>query len=104
MQTKRKNVILEGVFQLLRGLAITFAICLFGYFLLVVIYCLPTSPIEKNVLDSCRIFSEEGVYPELTGIKTSQVDNSTDALMLLIASYPSMENVWKTYGKEPLLF
>jgi hypothetical protein len=55
--------------------------------------------LEKNVLDSCCIFSEEGVYPELTGIKTSQVDNSTDALMLLIASYPSMEKI-----KEKNLF
>ncbi len=111
MQINRKNTFSGEVFHLLRGVAITFAICLFGYFLLVVVYCLPTGPMEKNVLDSCRIFSEEGVYPELTGIETSQVDNSTDALMFLIASYPSMENVWKAAagveryrveGKDPV--
>lgn len=111
MQTEIKDFLLEKVSILLKGLAITIVMCMLGYFLLVVVYCIPSRFMEKHTADSYPIFLEEGVYPVLTGIKTSQLDNSTDALMLLVASYPNSENAWKAAasveryrveGKDPV--
>lgn len=68
--------------------------CLAGYLLLVLVYCLPTRNMEAHVQKSVHIFMKEGTYPWLTGIKTSQLDNFTDALMLLTASCPNEGNAW----------
>lgn len=62
--------------------------CLVGYLLLVMVYCIPTENMEKHVKESVPIFLKEGDYPKITGSTTSQLDNFTDALMLLTASYP----------------
>ncbi len=67
---------------------------LIGYFLLVGSYCLPTERMEKNMEESCDIFYAEGNYPQLMEYNNSRLDNYTDGIMLLTASYPSDENVW----------
>lgn len=75
--------------------------CLVGYLLLVMVYCIPTENMEKHVKESVPVFLKEGDYPKITGSATSQLDNFTDALMLLTASYPVCgegggKNVWKS--------
>lgn len=59
-----------------------------GYLLLVMVYVIPLKPINEHVRDSVKIFEREGTYPQLVnGFQDSQLDNWTDALMLLIASH-----------------
>lgn len=59
-----------------------------GYTLLVMVYAIPLKPINEHVRDSVKIFEREGTYPQLVnGHKDSQLDNWTDALMLLIAAH-----------------
>lgn len=61
-----------------------------GYFLLCLVYALPEEPIQNNVRESCAVFESEGAYKELiAGHKDSQLDNFTDALMLIEAAFKS---------------
>ena len=64
-----------------------------GFLLLILVYLLPTAPMEENVTASVEIFRREGTYPvtDIMGVDT-RLDNFTDALMLLSASYPGEEN------------
>ena len=66
-----------------------------GYLLLVLVYCIPTERIERNVRDSANIFEREDTYHLLIRHGNSQLDNYTDALMLLIAAYPS-QDLWSS--------
>lgn len=60
-----------------------------GTLLLVLVYKLPTQEMKNNVRRSTAIYDYEGVYPQLMeGYKMSQLDNSTDATILLNATYP----------------
>mgnify|MGYP007099149449 FL=1 len=53
-------------------------------------YLLPTHPMEANVRSSIDIFYTESVYPQqVKGYKSSQLDNETDAIMLLDAIHPA---------------
>lgn len=46
--------------------------------------CLPQSRIDNNVMQSASIMLAEGCYPNISdGAQTSQLDNFTDALMLM---------------------
>ena len=65
-----------------------------GYLLLAGVYCLPTERMEKNMRESVHIFYAEDNYPQLMEYKNSQLDNFTDAIMLLTASNPNHENIW----------
>lgn len=73
-----------------------------GFILLILVYLLPTAPMEENIVESVEIFRREGTYPvtDIMGVDT-QLDNYTDALMLLSASYPgeesAMEKALKVY-------
>lgn len=59
-----------------------------GLLTLVLVYCLPTSRMEANVRSSIDVFYTESVYPQQSaGYKSSQLDNETDAIMLLGAIY-----------------
>lgn len=59
-----------------------------GVFLLWLAYLLPTTPMKENVKRSTGIYDYEGVYPQLFwSYKLSQLDNCTDAIMLLNAIY-----------------
>lgn len=53
-----------------------------------IVYALPRKPIRQHVAQSREIFEEEGSYPRLVSWQiSSQLDNFTDALMLLMAGY-----------------
>lgn len=63
-----------------------------GLALLVLVYLLPVKGMESHVLESIEIFYTEGVYPQVvSGYKGSQLDNETDAIMILKAIYPGKE-------------
>ena len=66
-----------------------------GYLLLVGVYFLPTELMEKNMRESVEIFCAEDNYPQLMEYKNSQLDNYTDGIMLLTASNPNHDNIWK---------
>ena len=70
-----------------------------GFLLLILVYLLPTAPMEENVTASVEIFRREGTYPvtDIMGVDT-RLDNFTDALMLLSASYPGEENALELIG------
>ena len=59
---------------------------LIGYLLLVFVYLIPAEYMQKNMIRSARVF-EKSTYPQLMGTRNSQLDNWTDALMLLNASH-----------------
>ena len=59
---------------------------LIGTAALLAAYALPTTEMRENVRRSCAIYEYEGVYPQIvSGYKLSQLDNCTDAIMLLTA-------------------
>ncbi len=58
--------------------------------LMMLVYMLPTERMERNVRSSMEIFYTERVYPQqAAGYKSSQLDNETEAIMLLGAIYSS---------------
>ena len=65
------------------------------YLLLVLVYCLPTESMHVRMVESSTIFEEEGTYPRLKKYLNSQLDNWTDAIILLTASYSEVDNVWE---------
>lgn len=67
---------------------------LLGMLLMILAYSLPVSPMKANAQRSTEIFDYEGVYPQLMwGYKMSQLDNCTDATMILNATYAGTESV-----------
>ena len=59
-----------------------------GLLLLIAVFAIPTDRMEEHVLASAAVFEEEGAYPEFNILGThSTLDNWTDAIMLLQASY-----------------
>jgi len=67
---------------------------IFGTVLLIAAYLLPTQEMKENARRSTAIYDYEGVYPQLmSGYKMSQLDNCTDATMVLNAIYPGSGNV-----------
>jgi len=72
------------------------ALCLLGYLLLVLVYCIPENLMDSKMQTSSCVFQQEGAYPRLTNHENSQLDNFTDSLMLLTASHSKSENVWKS--------
>ena len=76
-----------------------------GAILLIMVYALPTGEMKNNVQRATAIYDYEGVYPQLVaGYKMTQLDNCTDATMLLNAIFPGTGNVindaMKTYRVE----
>ncbi len=61
---------------------------------MIFIYSLPTEKCIKNLKKSANIYEQEGNRPYWSGknIFHSQLDNWTDSIMLLIATYPSPKN------------
>lgn len=59
-----------------------------GAFALCLVYMLPSDIIKNNVTSSIDIFYNENIYPQqISGYKSTQLDNETDAIMLLGAIY-----------------
>lgn len=81
---------------------------LIGTLLLSAVRLLPAAPMKKNLERSAPVFAEEGIYPSLFTWCTSQLDSTTDALILLISAYDSSENpvvqamtgTWNTLSSE----
>lgn len=72
-----------------------FALVLTGYLLLVAVYALPTAPMKRNVRESYELFRSEGAYRQLIkDWRSSQLDNFTDALILLNAESENQKSVW----------
>lgn len=60
----------------------------FAVLCMTVVYLLPVGRMEQNVKSSMAVFYTEGVYPQqVSGYKSTQLDNETDAIMLLNAIY-----------------
>ena len=84
------------------------AAILIGAFLLSAVCLLPTGPMNKNLERSADTFASEGIYPVLFPWCTSQLDSTTDALILLISAFDSDENPvlqamsgsWNTLSSE----
>mgnify|MGYP000210338693 FL=1 len=69
-------------------IAILAAGWLLGLISLTLVYLLPTERMEQNVRSSMEVFYTESVYPQqVPGYKATQLDNETDAIMLLGAIY-----------------
>lgn len=74
------------------GILVLIGSIIVGTVLLTLVYMLPTSVMERNVRSSIDIFYTESVYPmQIQGYKSTQLDNETDAVMLLGAIYDGGE-------------
>lgn len=70
--------------------AIFLILGIIGYSLLCLVYTLPVEPMQQNLRESCSIFESEGTYKCLiSGYEDTQLDNFTDALMLIEAAFKS---------------
>lgn len=63
-----------------------------GTLLLHAVYALPAEKTADHMAASAAVITGEGVYPELFSWCTSQLDNYTDAIMLMNASFDSGES------------
>lgn len=70
------------------------ALSILFYLQLVLVYLLPTEPMNEHMVESSSIFQREGTYPRMGKRGNSQKDNYTDAIMLLTASFPQADNAW----------
>ena len=68
------------------------AAILIGTLLLCAACSVPSGPMDRNLQQSADIFEEEGIYPILFPWCTSQLDSTTDALILLISACDSGES------------
>ena len=83
---KTGKILLSLLVQLLIGIAL-------GIGLLSLVYCIPTTEIEKHVKSSAiEIIEKEGLYPEITHVATSYLDNWTDSIMLASAAHPNQNS------------
>ena len=63
-----------------------------GIFLMTLVFMLPTDIMKEHVTSSIDIFYTESVYPQqVPGYKSTQLDNETDAIMLLGAIHESKQ-------------
>lgn len=79
----KKAAVMAGKFLLLLAVGIGA-----GTIAMALVYLLPVERMEANVRSSMEVFYTESVYPQqVPGYKTTQLDNETDAIMLLGAIY-----------------
>lgn len=78
--------------KVIKVAALVAAAALAGMAALFIVYLLPTERMRSHVESSIDIFYIEETYPQqVAGYKLSQLDNETDAIMLLNAIYPGNE-------------
>ena len=70
----------------------TLAAVLAGVLLLSAVCLLPSGPIDGHVEASADTFAREGMYPSLFSWCTSQLDNYTDAIILLTSANSSSDD------------
>lgn len=75
------KMLLHILISILTGALILSALCM-----------LPSGPMDRNLEKSAAVFADEGIYPVLSDRCTSQLDSTTDALILLISACDSDEN------------
>ncbi|MCD8220937.1 MAG: hypothetical protein LUD07_01865 [Clostridiales bacterium] len=78
---------------LVKSIGIVIACATLGLLLLVGSFDIPTERIEKNVISSVETFQKEGTYPHLNIIGDSQLDNWTDAIIILNAVWSNDSNI-----------
>lgn len=61
--------------------------------LLIAVFSIPARLMQDNMADSAQLLAEEGKYPVLSTLCTSQLDNFTDSIMLMNAVYASSEPI-----------
>ncbi len=93
-----RNILKKSIISLLILLLSIFI----GLLLLLIVYALPTNKMLVNTLRSYEIYQYEGTTPQLVrGYSYSQLDNYTDALMLLMAikdkDIPLLDEVLLSY-------
>lgn len=93
-----RNILKKSIISLLILLLSIFI----GLLLLLIVYALPTNKMLANTLRSYEIYQYEGTTPQLVrGYSYSQLDNYTDALMLLMAikdkDIPLLDEVLLSY-------
>lgn len=64
-----------------------------GSLLLVAVFSIPTRLMQDNLANSAQLLAEEGKYPVLSTLCTSQLDNFTDSIMLMNAVYTGSESI-----------
>lgn len=69
-----------------------FLAILAGTLLLSAVCMIPSAPMDRNLQKSADVFAQEGIYPTLFSWCTSQLDSTTDALILLISACDSGES------------
>lgn len=72
---------------------IIFGLSIMGTMLLLLVFCLPSKPIEDNVSKSGYLFEESGPYPVANLKYESAMDYYTDAIILLESSNDSSESI-----------
>lgn len=65
---------------------------LVGAILLSAVCMIPSGAMDRNLQKSAAVFAEEGIYPSLFSWCTSQLDSTTDALILLISACDADES------------
>lgn len=96
------NKIPAPIKQLLKMTAILLGSIFLGTILLTLVYLLPTKGMLTHVESSIAVFYTESVYPQQSaGYKLSQLDNETDAIMLLNSIYQRDEGPMVTAMKVP---
>lgn len=78
-----------------------------GVFLLCLAFMLPDGPIQSNIRDSVYVFETEELYPAMDSSPAKVMDNWTDSLMLLDASFKKenagiLERAMGIYGPRYL--
>ncbi len=63
-----------------------------GTLLLTAVYLLPADAMAENMASSAALITREGTYPDLFSWCTSQLDNYTDSIILMNASFDSGES------------
>ena len=81
--------------RIIIGILTLFVSVIVGYLLLVLVYCIPVEPMYDHMVESCDIFEKEGTYPKMLWNYNSRLDNFSDALMLMMASFRDDDSAWK---------
>ena len=70
-----RNLFIRVVLAILVGILLLSAVC-----------AMPSGAMDRNMYASAAVFKEEGIYPVLSPRFSSQLDSTTDALILLISA------------------
>ena len=82
--------------NLVRYIVTVLSCCILGTFLLFLVFLLPVGPMRENMGEIADSLIEEGTTPQmLKGVKSTQLDNFTDRIMIMAALYDGDESALK---------